>query len=265
MVECSEMQLPADDYDRTLRDFRSALDQMGFDPGTRRSEHMLECLGDWSIHHTLSEVEAWFEQERTDCTMSVEDIPLNQTQGWVIEPDTGDVHHESGEFFTVHGIRVSLSETREVGSRGWDQPILEQVGYDGGLLGLLRQRFAGIPHYLVEAKAEPGNYELVQLSPTLQATFSNLKRAHGGRKPRFANVFESPESVGGTVLHRQWLSEDGGRLHKKRNLGMLVEVPEGYVEQPPEHFTWMSMYQIKACLEHDAWVNPHIRGIIAHL
>jgi oxidase EvaA len=122
-----------------------------------------------------------------------------------------------------------------------------------------------VPHYLIEAKAEPGNYEIVQMSPSPQATFSNLRRAQGGRKPRFAGVFEDPESVGATVLYGQWLSENGGRLHKKRNFGMLVEVPDTYDPEATEDFIWMSMYQIKACLHENAWVNPHIRSIIAHL
>lgn len=230
-----------------------------------RVEHQFECLSDWSLFHTVIDVKQWFIGQRAACPMVIEDIPLNEAGGWVIDPDTGDIHHESGEFFTVHGIRVSQTGTREVGSRGWDQPILEQVGYDGGLLGIIRKRFRGVPHYLIEAKAEPGNYEILQLSPTLQATFSNLKRAHEGRKPHFSQYFEQPGSHEATVLYDQWLSEDGGRLHKKRNKGMLVEVPESHHLTLPDGFIWMSMYQIKACLQENAWVNPHIRGIIAHL
>ena len=63
--------------------------------------------------------------------------------------------------------------------------FLIQIGFDGGLSGLLRRRINGIPHYLIEAKAEPGNLDKIQNSPALQATFSNLKKAHGGRKPKF--------------------------------------------------------------------------------
>ena len=29
--------------------------------------------------------------------------------------------------------------------------------------GLIRKRFHGVPHYLVEAKEEPGNYNVVQI------------------------------------------------------------------------------------------------------
>jgi oxidase EvaA len=46
---------------------------------------------------------------------------------------------------------------------------------------------------------------------------------------------------------------------------MLVELPEGTVVGLPPNFLWMSLWQIKECLHEDAWVNPHIRGIIAHL
>lgn len=254
----------ADDYRVGLAEYRSVLERLGYEPDPIRSEHHYECLQDWSLFHSLEWVREWFLRRRAATTMSAVDIPLREARGWSIDPETGDVEHESGEFFSVHGVRVTETSTREVGG-GWDQPILEQVGYDGGLLGIIRKRFDGVPHYLIEAKAEPGNYEIVQMSPSLQATFSNLKRAHRGRKPRFAEIFEEPDSVGGTVVYAQWLSEDGGRLHNKRNFGMLVEVPESFDPQLPDDFIWMSMYQIKACLHENAWVNPHIRGIIAHL
>jgi oxidase EvaA len=235
------------------------------DMGQTRLEHHFECLRDWSLFHSVREVADWFEALRRDPPMVVEEIPLRQARGWTIDPETGDVSHESGEFFIVRAVRVGRSATREVGKGGWDQPILEQVGYDGGILGLLRQRFSGVPHYLIEAKAEPGNYGVVQMSPTLQATFSNLRRAHRGRKPLFAEYFEAPRVPEAIVLYDQWLSEDGGRLYLKRNKGMLVEVPEGTVGDLPPGFIWMSMYQIKEFLQRNAWVNPHVRGIIAHL
>lgn len=252
-------------FEEAVQKQRRLIGDLGLTVPDVRLEVEVESWTDWSVHHTLDQIKEWFRQERREATMNVEDIPLNDLRGWTRDPATGDIRHSSGEFFIVHGLRVTQSGAREVGEVGWDQPILTQVGFDGGILGLLRQRFEGIPHYLIEAKSEPGNYELVQMSPTLQATFSNLQRAHGGREPRFARLFTEPTESEGTVHFRQWLSEDGGRLHKKRNLGMLVEIPEGMTLEIPQSFRWMSMYQIKECLRENAWVNPHIRGIIAHL
>lgn len=237
----------------------------GADTSELRLETQFECLRDWSQLHTLDEVREWFLGQRDACDMTLQDIPLAECRGWYLDEDTGWWRHESGGFFWVQGLRIGRSTTREVGESGWDQPILTQVGYDGGILGLLRRRIDGVPHYLIEAKAEPGNYQRVQMSPTLQATFSNLERAHGGSRPRFAELFEHPETHGATIHYRQWLSEDGGRLNRKRNLGMLIEVPESTPIEAPDSFLWMSLWQIKACLQEDAWVNPHVRGIIAHL
>ncbi len=197
--------------------------------------------------------------------MQVKEIPLNEVRGWYSDPETGDICSQSGEFFYIHGVRVSNTDNREVGKKGWDQPIITQVGYEGGILGILSQRFDDIPHYLIEAKAEPGNYNKLQLSPTLQATFSNLKQAHAGNKPHFSDFFEVPDKNAATVLYKQWLSEDGGRLYLKRNLGMLIEIAANVKLEIPDSFTWMSMYQIKSLLMEDAWIGPHIRGIIAHL
>jgi oxidase EvaA len=257
----------AEQFNALLKSYQDFLDaQPDLTVDRLRIETQVESLRDWSLVHSLDEFAQWYLAQQENCSMQVTDIALNECRGWHIDEEKGDVTHESGEFFKVQGVRVSMSQDREVGEGGWDQPMVTQVGFVGGLLGLLRKRIDGIPHYLVEAKAEPGNPDLVQISPTLQATFSNLKRAHGGNKPRFAELFEEPEEYNALVLFRQWMSEDGGRLHLKKNMGMLVEVDDDYpIPDDMPTFTWASLYQLKALLKNQSWVNPHIRGIISHL
>lgn len=231
--------------------------------------HTIECtfetLSDWSVFHTLSEVKSWFLSKKENSSLVVENIAVKEMKDWLIDDKTGNIYHKSRDFFLIHGVRV-VSNTREK-EIGWDQPIVEQVGYDGGLLGLIRKRYSGIPHYLCEAKEEPGNYGKVQISPSLQATFANLKQAHGGRKPRFSDLFinkDSNEAI--KVLFDSWLAEDGGRLHLKRNKGIMIEIPEDYeIDIPNDNFIWLSLYQIKQLMKEDAWVNPHVRGILAHV
>lgn len=228
-------------------------------------ESFFESINDWSVFYDLKEVKQWFINKRLNSSLKVEDIPLNEVRGWNIDEHTGNLSHQSGDFFTIHGVRVN-SLNREV-SACWDQPVLEQVGYDGGLLGIIRKRFNDIPHYLCEAKEEPGNYGKVQISPSLQATFANINQAHGGRSPHFSDLFmnrDNNEHV--TILFDAWLAEDGGRLHLKRNRGILVEVGDDLdIPLPNDNFIWLSLYQIKQLLKEDAWINPHIRGIIAHV
>ena len=230
--------------------------------------HTIECLfeslNDWSIFYKLSEVREWYINKKNSSTMKISNIPLKDMRDWSFN-DEGNISHISNDFFILRGLRIT-SDTREK-SFGWDQPIIEQVGFDGGLLGIVRKRFDGIPHYLCEAKEEPGNYGKVQISPSLQATFANLNQSHGGRKPRFSNLFLDRDSNKDVkILFDSWLSEDGGRLHLKRNRGILIEVSQDFeIDLPNDNFIWLSLYQIKHLLKEDAWINPHIRGILAHV
>jgi len=251
-------------YTSKFEDFKRLVLSTGPTVDEISIEAAFESMYDWSPISSVESLVEWYTRQQASCAMKVEEIPLADCRGWIFDEVSGRISHSSGEFFNVHGVRVSFSLDREV-EGGWDQPIIAQVGYDGGLLGLLRKRIYGVPHYLIEAKAEPGNPDKVQISPTLQATFSNLKQAHGGKKPRFAEYFEDPERSNASVLRSQWMSEDGGRLHLKRNKGVLVEIPEEAVVEAPNSFKWVSLFQLKHLIRINSWVNPHIRGIISSL
>jgi oxidase EvaA len=120
--------------------------------------------------------------------MAISDIPLADCREWALDPATGFVRHTSRDFFYVQGLRVESGASRERGS-GWDQPMLTQVGFDGGMLGLLRQRVQGVPMYLIEAKAEPGNYRLIQMSRWSQTAFRRVFRS--ASRARRAGAFRS--------------------------------------------------------------------------
>jgi oxidase EvaA len=220
-------------------------------------EFHFECLQDWSVLHTIDEIEEWYTKKVNSQSMTVTEIPLKDCDMW--EMDDNKIYHQTSEFFTVKGYRIK-SNKREVD--GWSQPMIEQVGKDGGILGIVRKRFDGIPHYLLEAKFEPGNTNLVQISPTLQATFSNINAAHLGNRPHYLKYFLKPDKH--KIHFSNWLSEDGGRFLDKRNLNMLIEVVDPF-EVVNDNFIWMSMYQIKECLRKDSWVANSVRSIISHL
>lgn len=244
--------------------YQEALDRAGLGSvASLTAEAAVEGLCDWSTFGDLGEVRDWFTDRRAGNPMKIRRIPVDQCRGWYVEEGTGYLRHDSGEFFSVETIEVQMSSTREVGSGGWCQPVMTQVGDDGGILGLARQRFGGVPHYLVQAKAEPGNYGLVQLSPTMQATFSNLRRAHGGNLPPHAGYFYPEVPANCRLLADVWLSEDGGRLFNKRNRGVIVELPEGEEVALTDEFRWLSLWQIKQLFREDAWVNPHLFRLIS--
>ncbi len=224
-----------------------------------RVEHFLSCVAKRPQLDRVREALEWLGEKRRQCRMQVDTIPMRDVEKWSINPATGAISHESGEFFQVIGIRVRHGDQRETVE--WCQPIIYQK--EMGILGILCKQINGARHYLLQAKAEPGNLHKLQISPTLQATVSNLKRAHGGSKPIFAEYFENPKP--GSVVYATYQTEDGGRLYLKTNLNMLVEVGDEELATVPDNFRWFTMYEIKQLLKHENTVNLHVRSIISPL
>ena len=226
-----------------------------------RIETMLESIRDDNQINKLDYIIDWFNKKREESDMLVEEIGINELDKWNVDKDSGNILHESKGFFQVIGVKVSNTFDREVGKKGWTQPMIAKN--PGGILGILMKRINGISHYLLQAKAEPGNIGKLQLSPTLQATTSNLLKAHGGSKPLFAKYFDEPKNV--KIIYAKWQSEDGGRFHLKSNYNMIVEVGENEELQIPDSFIWVTLFQIKQLMKIENFVGPHVRGIISYL
>ena len=204
----------------------------------------------------VSEVLKWLEDKRKSYPSNIEEIGIKDLDKWHVDPKTGNISHESGKFFTMMGVRVKGAARREVTS--WTQPMIKQQ--ETGILGILCKKINGVKNYLFYAKFEPGNMFKLQLSPTLQATESNLKQAHGGKKPLFAEYFE--EGGKGKVLASVVGVEDGGRFYMKTNRCMIVEVDENEEIEVPEDYIWLTLPQIKKLLKTDYAVNSLAREVM---
>ena len=226
-----------------------------------RIQVMLDSIRDDNQINKLDDVIQWFKKKREESDMIVEEISINELDKWNVDDNSGNMTHESGGFFEVIGVKVSNTFDREVGKKRWTQPMIAKN--PGGILGILMKKINGIPHYLLQAKDEPGNIGKLQLSPTLQATTSNLLKAHGGVKPLFAEYFDEPKNA--KIIYAKWQSEDGGRFHLKSNHNMIVEVDKNVELDIPDSFIWVTLYQIKQLLKIENFVGPHIRGIISYL
>src|SRR5690348_11403666 len=114
---------------------------------------------------TTGEFHHWFAERRKAGRFHIERIPFDKLRGWSFEPDTGNLVHSSGRFFSVEGLHVTTDDGPH---KEWYQPIIKQP--EVGILGILVKEFDGVLHFLMQAKMEPGNRNLLQLSPTVQAT-----------------------------------------------------------------------------------------------
>lgn len=213
--------------------------------------------------HSSKEIIFWYKKIIKESNIKIKAIPLNKCNNWKMNKN-GRISHTSGSFYKVEGVRVLRSFNREIAG-GWDQPMFTEPGFDGGILGLLKKKIKNNPHYLVNAKFEPGNYNFIQLSPTVQATFSNIKKAHQGRSVKFIEYFKSPTRNKCKIIFKQWVSEEGGRLRNKRNLGIILEHFGNHKIDIDSDFKWLTLKQIKELILENAIVNPHLRTLVSFI
>ncbi|WP_433170073.1 NDP-hexose 2,3-dehydratase family protein [Actinoallomurus sp. CA-150999] len=194
----------------------------------------------------------WHERWRAG-SFQVDRIPFAGLDGWSFAPDTGNLVHRSGRFFTVEGLDV------DDGTRTWNQPIIDQP--EVGILGILVKEFDGVLHALMQAKMEPGNSNLLQLSPTVQATRSNYSRVHQGTSVNYLEYFAGTGRA--RVLADALQSEHGSWFLHKRNRNMVVETTDDVPEH--EDFRWLTLGQIGELLRRDNLVNMDARSALSLL
>lgn len=209
----------------------------------------------WRPGRTLmstDEFHDWWAERHLAGRFRVEQVPFAELANWRFEPETGNLGHVSGRFFTVEGLQV-----RSGGEDIWSQPIINQP--EIGILGILVKEFDGVLHCLMQAKMEPGNVNTLQLSPTVQATRSNYTQVHRGSTTRYLEYFVGPDR--GQVLVDVLQSEQGAWFWRKRNRNVVVLVTGDVPVH--EDYCWLSLAQIGELAQVDNLVNMDARTVLS--
>ncbi len=213
-----------------------------------------------SRFHSLEEIRVWLSERSGRQHFAVRRIPFAELDQWHFAADPHRLVHNSGRFFSIEGLRV---ETQHGSVKHWQQPIIQQP--EIGILGILTKVFDGLRYFLMQAKMEPGNINLLQLSPTVQATWSNYTRVHAGKRPLYLDYFLDPspslDPLQSRRLVDQLQSEQGARFFRKRNRNMIVEVENDVALA--DGFVWLTLGQIKRLLTNDNLVNMDARTVLA--
>ncbi len=201
-----------------------------------------------------SRFHAWFAEREKATTYRVDQAPLDRLDGWHADPRTGNLGHRSGRFYSVEGIEVTVGDRRPL---TWSQPIIVQP--EIGIIGILVRTFNGVRHCLMQAKMEPGNINLLQLSPTVQATRSNFTGVHRGNAVPYLEYFAEPARA--RRLADSLQSEQGAWFLSKRNRNMVVEVDEDVPVL--DGFCWLTVDQLGELLYHENLVNMDARSVLS--
>jgi oxidase EvaA len=202
---------------------------------------------------TLNDFLKIYERQKKDNHFIVNEISFRELDKWKFINDEY-LGHESGKFFKIEGLEV---ETNFGNINEWKQPIINQP--EIGILGIITTIFDGVRYYLMQLKMEPGNINILQLSPTVQATKSNFSKVHKGKSVLFLEYFIDP--IKSRTIIDQLQSEQGGRFLRKRNRNMIVEIDEDL--EIPDNFFWFTLPEIKELIRIDNMVNMDARSVIS--
>ncbi len=187
--------------------------------------------------------------ERSD--FRLEEITLSESSQWREIKEA--VRHVSGKFFSVEGLYH-----RDDNMDYYLGPILNQpeIGY----LGIICSQFEGVLKFLLQFKIEPGNINVVQLSPTLQATKSNFSQVHGGALPKYFDRFSRKNK---TVLVDTLQTEQGQFFYCKRNRNIIIY--EENVIDLEENFIWLTLGDILFLMSEPDLINMDTRTVLSQL
>jgi len=206
--------------------------------------------------HRHEEIMSWLVGLKATYDVQSNLIPLAQVEGWT--RDEMRIRHEEGKYFEVIGVDVAITN-REV-SR-WCQPLIKPV--QEGICALVAKKIDGALHFLLQAKLEAGNLDIVELAPTVQCITGNYRPGKNEYQvPYLDYVLQATPSQ---IRHDVLLSEEGGRFFHSQNRYMVIEAGANFPDQLPDNYCWMTLNQIMRFMYFNNFLNIEVRSLISML
>ena len=197
---------------------------------------------------------SWLTGLKAKYDLHVSPCAINDMPEW--EKNEWEISRRDGKFFKIIGVNVTISN-REVSS--WCQPLVQPM--QDGICAFIIKKINGVYHFLVQAKLECGNFDVMELAPTVQCLTGNAEEAI--IKPEFYDYIMNARKD--QVLIDALQSEEGGRFYHEQNRNILVEADENFPLELPERYTWMTLRQIYKFLRFNNYLNIQARSIISAL
>ncbi|MBS1514274.1 MAG: NDP-hexose 2,3-dehydratase family protein [Bacteroidetes bacterium] len=200
------------------------------------------------------EIISWITRLKSKYDLDVKQIPLNKVARWT--KDEYSIYHDDRKYFSVIAVNVHI-DNREV--KSWSQPLIKSA--QEGIIAFLIKKINGIYHFLVQAKLEAGNFDIIELAPTLQCLTGNYRKGLSEYEPEFLDYVLNvkPEQI----LYSAFQSEEGGRFYREQNSNLIIEVDENFPVEVPENFIWMTLNQIQTFLKFNNYLNIEARSLIS--
>lgn len=215
---------------------------------------LTSALENQGSYHTIEEIITFITKLKSEFDLDIERIPLTKLKDWVFEEKT--IHHKDNKYFKIIATEVEIGN-REV--MKWTQPMVEPS--QEGLCAFICKEINGILHFIVQAKLECGNHDIIEFAPTVQCLTGNYRETKKGTLPFLEYVLNVKEDK---IVFNALQSEEGGRFFHEQNRNIIIidDDDEIAIELPP-NYIWMTLNQLYTFLKFNNYLNIQARSLIA--
>ena len=115
-------------------------------------------------------------------------------------------------------------------------------------------------HFIVQAKLECGNRDIIELAPTVQCLTGDYDAADSEPVPFLAYVLAAAKE---NILFDALQSEEGGRFYREQNRNVIVLADDTFPNQLPEQYIWMTLNQLTFFNRFNNYLNIQARNLIS--
>jgi oxidase EvaA len=205
---------------------------------------------------TFEELIKFITERKCEYTLDITKVSLSRLKHWIIKSD--EICHEENKYFKVIATRVSI-DNREVIS--WDQPMIMPA--QEGICAFVCKEINGVLHFIVQTKLESGNFDILELAPTVQCLTGDYKNSNSiDSIPFLSFVLNANNS---SIIFDTLQSEEGGRFFREQNRNILIVADGSFDEKLPKNYVWMTLYQLQLFAQFNNYLNIQARSLIASI
>jgi len=215
--------------------------------------------------NSTTEILSWMTSMKCRYDLNTQIMPLKDVAGW--ETTDMAIQHKAGKYFKVIAAQVSINN-REV--KTWNQPLVQPM--QQGLTAFIVKKINGTYHFLVQGKVELGNFDVVEMAPTVQCITDSYSghnnqpyvdyvlRAQPNTNPQTPNTkHHTPYTILDTLQ-----SEEGGRFYQEQNRNMIIIADDTFdTENIPDNYMWITHEQLMLFMHFNNYLNIQARSLLS--
>ena len=139
----------------------------------------------------------------------------------------------------------------------WQQPLVAPK--EEGILAFIVKKINGIYHFLVQAKLECGNLDVLEFAPTIQCITGSYRNSR-----KILPYLDYVLSVRKDQIRLDVMqSEEGGRFYHEQNRNLIIEADDDFPVECPENFCWMTLHQLLRFVRFNNFLNIQTRSLLS--